>query len=191
MKSIPIVRMDCPTCIPVLEREVLRLEGVENVKGYYMTKTLKVTYDPSRVQLSEIEAAIERIGYQIAYKRYPGPLSKLRGLLKRDKGPEIPSLTDAEFPGKALHASKDVAVLFSSPTCPTCQVFKPKYRELAEKLKGRADLYEMDITSTRTWRDYDILSIPTVLLFRAGKVSERFTALPRIEELEETIGSRV
>ena len=189
VKTIPIIRMDCPTCIPVLEREVLKVEGVEEVRGNYMAKSLKVTFDPSKAQLAEIEAAIERVGYRIAYKRYPSPLSRLRDLFKRDQGVEVSSLTDADFPGKVLHASKTVAVLFSSPTCPTCSVFKPEFLSLADKMGKEADFYEMDIVATETWREYDILSIPQVLIFRAGMISERFTAMPVAAEIERALGA--
>jgi len=178
--------MDCPTCIPVLEREVTRLEGVEAARGNYMTKNLRVTYDPDKVQLEEIEAAIERVGYQISYKRYPGVFSRLRDLFKRKESKSVPALTDEGFPGKVLHSSRNVAVLFTSPTCPTCKVFKPEFEELAERHE-EADFYEMDIVSTERWRDYDVLSIPTVLVFKAGEVSERFTALPRTEEIGSAI----
>jgi thioredoxin 1 len=186
-KTIPITRMDCPTCIPVLEREVQRLEGVEGVRGNYMSKNLRVTYDPERVQLAEIETAIERVGYQIAYKKYPGVFSKLRELFRKVESERVPALTDLDFPGKVLHAPRKVAVLFSSPTCPTCKVFKPRFEELAERLGDEGDFYEMNIVSTETWRKYDVLSIPTVLVFREGKVSERFTALPRAEDVEKAL----
>ena len=188
VKTIPITRMDCPTCIPVLEREVKRLEGVEDIRGNYMAKTLKVTYDPSHVQLAEIEAAIERVGYRIAYKRYPSPLSRLRGLFKRDKADTIPHISDAEFPGKVLHASKTVVVLFSSPTCPTCRIFESEFLKLASKGEEKADFYEMDISTTETWRNYDILSIPTVNVFRAGEVTEVFNAMPKTEDIEAALG---
>ncbi len=183
--------MDCPTCIPVLEREVKRIEGVDSVQGNYMRKNLKVTYDPDRVQLEEIEAAIERIGYRIAYKKYPGVISRLRGLLVGEKADEIVSLIDTDFPGKVLHASRPVAVLFSSQTCPTCRFFKRQFKEIAEKVEDKADLYEMDIASTETWRKYDILSIPTVLIFKSGKLSERFEALPRGEDIALALGVKV
>ena len=187
VKTIPITRMDCPSCIPVLEREVERLEGVEDIRGNYMAKNLKITYDPERVQLADIEAAVERVGYRISYKRYPGVLSRIRRLLAKEEG-RVESISDGEFPGKVLHASRAVAVMFSSPTCPTCKVFKSLYEKLAEKAEGMAVLYEMDISSTETWRDYDILSIPMVLVFKTGKVVERFTALPRIEEISRALG---
>jgi len=185
-KLIPITRMDCPTCIPVLEKEVLRLEGVEKARGNYMTKNLKITYDPEKVLLSEIEAAIERVGYQIAYKRYPGIFDKLKNLFQKQRTTGIPQISDKNFPDKVKHASKNVAVLFTSPTCPTCKVFKPRFAEMAEKY-GNTDFFEMDIVTTETWREYDIMSLPTVLIFKAGEVSDKFTALPREEEIEAAI----
>lgn len=188
VKVIPITRMDCPTCIPVLEKEVLKLEGVEGARGNYMAKNLRVTYDPRRVQLADIEAAIEHVGYRISYKRYPGVLSRIRGFFERKEGGTVESLSDRDFSGKVLHAPRPVAVMFSSSTCPTCRVFKPQFERLAESAEGRADLYEMDISTTETWRDYDILSIPTVLVFREGEVVERFTALPRTEEISRALG---
>jgi len=187
-KTIPVTRMDCPTCIPLLEREVKRLEGVDAVQGNYIAKTLKVTYDPDRVQLDEIEAAIERIGYRIAYKKYPGVLSRLKGLVKREKADAIASLTDSEFPGKVLHASRPVAVLFSSPTCPVCHFFRGRFREIAENTQNKVDFYEMNLAATETWRKYDIMSVPTVLIFRNGQLSERFDALPREEEVALALG---
>ena len=189
VKTIPIIRMDCPTCIPVLEREVLKVEGVQEVRGNYLAKSLKVTFDPSKAQLAEIETAVERVGYRIAYKKYPSPLSRLRDLFKREQGVEVAALTDADFPGKVLHASRTVVVLFSSPACPTCKVFKPDFLSLAEKLGKEIDFYEMDIEATETWRAYDILSIPQVLVFRVGKVSERFTAMPVVSEIEKALGT--
>jgi thioredoxin 1 len=184
VKVIPILRMDCPTCILVLENEVKRLKGVEDVRGNYMAKTLRVAYDPNVVQLADIERAIEHVGYQVAYKKYPGVVSRIRGLLQRERQAAMRSISDAEFPGKVLHASKPVAVLFSSPTCPTCRVLKPIYEKAAEDIGDKAELYEMDITSTDTWRRYDIMSTPTILIFREGKVKDRLTSLPEPQDIE-------
>jgi len=186
-KIIPILRMDCPTCIPVLENEVKKLQGVKETRGNYIAKTLKVVYDPNAVQLSQIENAIEKTGYQIAYKKYPSVTSKLKRLLRREKPSRMQTISDADFPGKVLHASKPTAVLFSSPTCPTCQVFKPSYVEVAENLKEKADLFEMDISSSETWRSYDVVVVPTILVFRDGQVKARLASLPNKDEIEKAL----
>jgi thioredoxin 1 len=180
--------MDCPTCIPVLEKEVGQLAGVSEVKGNYLNKTLKVTYDPRKVQLEKIETTIEQVGYRIAYKKYPSVVSKLTRVFQGMKAREIPSLTDTDFSSKVLPASKPVVVLFSSPTCPACHIFKRKFKELATNVNGKATVYEMDIASTETWRKYNILSIPSVLIFRNGQLIERFEAFPKLEEIASFIG---
>ena len=191
VKVIPITRMECPTCIPLLEREVKNVEGVTEAKGSYMTKNLRVIYDPDLVQLPEIEAAIERIGYRIAYKKYPGIISKIKGLIRREKRGRVEAISDSDFPQKVLEAPKPVAVLFTTPTCPTCRVFKPVYEETADNLEGKAQLYMMDIASTDTWRRYSILTIPTVIIFQDGEVKEKLTSVPGREEIEEALDRKV
>ncbi len=78
-KEIAITRMDCPTCVVTLEKSVMKVPGVTKAQGNYLKKTLKVTMNDS-TPLADIEKAIEDVGYQVAYKKYPSPLSKLRGL---------------------------------------------------------------------------------------------------------------
>ena len=45
----------------------------------------------------------------------------------------------------------------------------------------------MDIAKTETWRKYDILTIPTVVVFNAGEIKDRLTGLPKTEEMEEAL----
>ena len=184
IKEIPLTRMDCPTCVVTLEKAVKEVKGVKNVRGNYMRKILKVTYDPETAKLTDIEKTIENLGYDITYKHYPNPLERLRGLFSRNETKSIRTITDSDFTEKVLQASNPVTVLFSSETCPACQILKPKIKKLAEQKDYQADFYEMDITQTETWKKYDVMSIPTVLLFRNGKPHTRFDAIIRIDELE-------
>jgi copper chaperone CopZ len=187
MKLVPIVQMDCSTCVPILEREVLKLKGVREAQANYLTKMVKVVYDSDLVRLSDIESAIERVGYQIAYKKYPGVASKLKELFRKEKPSYVKVISDADFASKVLHASKPVAVLFSSPSCPVCQAAKSTYLEAAEDLAERAELYQMDISTSKTWHDYDIPSIPTILIFRDGQLKGRLTTLPQKTEIVEAL----
>ena len=185
-KEIGITRMDCPTCVATLEKSVMRVSGVRKAQGNYLKKTLKVTYDEA-TPLTAIEKAIEDVGYQVAYKRYPSPLSKLRGLFSHRDSKEITAIADSEFPEKVIRSTKPVAVLFSSEGCPSCQVLKPQIKALAEKQGGKVDFYEMEVTNTETWKEYNVMGIPTVIVFRGGNPVERFSALLRINELEKAL----
>ena len=185
-KEIPITRMDCPTCVVTLEKSVLNVMGVKGVRGNYLKKTIKVTYDSS-TPLEAIEKAIEDVGYQVAYKKYPSPISRIRGLFGREDSEGFVAIRDSDFPAKVLHASKTVVVLFSSETCPSCQLIKPRLKDLAEKKHGKIAFYEMDISQTETWKKYNVMGIPTVIIFQSGMPLKRFGALLRIDDIEKDL----
>jgi thioredoxin 1 len=185
-KEIPITRMDCPTCVVTLEKSVMKVSGVKKAQGNYLKKTVKVTYDDS-IPLAEIEKAIEDVGYQIAYKKYPSPLSRLRGLFSRGESKDITTITDSEFSSKVLGVKAPVAILFSSEDCPSCQILKPQIKELAEKHRGAINFYEMDVSNTETWKNYRVMGIPTVIVFKDGKPFNRFGAMLRVDELEKSL----
>jgi Cu+-exporting ATPase len=88
-KIIPIVQMDCPTCAAVIEKEVMKLNGVKEARVNYLTKTVKVIYDSNLVGLSDIEAAIEQVGYRIAYKQHPSFASKLKSFFRKGKSSNV------------------------------------------------------------------------------------------------------
>jgi thioredoxin 1 len=185
-KEIAITRMDCPTCVITLEKSVMKVPGVTKAQGNYFKKTLKVTMNDS-TPLIDIEKAIENVGYQVAYKNYPSPLSKLRGLFSRGDSKAITTIVDDDFPEKVLQSVKPVVVLFSSEGCPSCQVLKPQIKALAEKQAGRVVYYEMDVTYTEAWKKYNVMGIPTVIIFRGGKPTERLGAMLSVNELEKTL----
>jgi thioredoxin 1 len=187
MKVIPIVRMDCPTCIPILENQVKKLKGVKEARGNYISKMLKVVYNPKIVQLPDIERAIEQVGYQIAYKKYPSVVSKLKTLVQKQKPSNVQPISDTDFHEKVLKGPKAVAVLFMGQTCPACQMLKPTYMEAAKDLKEKAEFYEMDVSSSETWRHYDIHAVPTILIFREGQIKQRLDMLPTKDQIEEAL----
>jgi thioredoxin 1 len=113
--------------------------------------------------------------------------SKLRGLFSRGESKAITKITDAEFLEKVLHTSKPIAVLFSSEGCPSCQMINPQIRAFAEKQAGRVDFYEMDVIHIEAWKEYHVMGIPTVIVFRGGKPAERFSAMLRVDELEKSL----
>lgn len=177
--------MDCPTCIPFLEREVEKIKGVKEAKGSYMTRTLRVSYDPDIATIEDIEKAIEDAGYRIAYKKYPGFVSKMKGVLKKTAKGSLMILDDESFE-ETVKKPLRVAVVFTSPSCPACQTLKQVYKKVAERLGDDVKIYEIDVASTSIWHRYGILSVPTILIFKNGKVVKRI--IPSINE-EELIKS--
>ena len=186
MKEIGIIRMDCPACTVTIEKSVMKVPGVKKAQANYLKKTMKVTYDET-TPLAAIEKAIEDVGYQVAYKKYPSPLSRLRGLFSRGENKSVTAITDKDFNTKVLLSKNPAVVLFSSKSCPSCQLFKLKFKELAEKQAGTTDFYDLDITNNEIWKEYNIMSLPSVIIFRDGKPTTRFASMLQVEELEKAL----
>lgn len=62
--TIPIGGMTCAACARRVEKAVGKLEGVESSSVNFATEKATVAYDPRKVRLSAIKAAIEKAGYQ-------------------------------------------------------------------------------------------------------------------------------
>jgi Cu+-exporting ATPase len=62
--SIPIGGMTCTACASAIERSVKKLPGIELANVNFATEKASITYDPSKVRMSEIKAAITKAGYQ-------------------------------------------------------------------------------------------------------------------------------
>ncbi len=55
--------MTCAACSAAVERAIRKLDGVQNASVNLMTNQAAVEYDPSKVKLSEIKAAVTKAGY--------------------------------------------------------------------------------------------------------------------------------
>lgn len=189
-KLIPIAQMDCPTCVSLIEKEIMKLNGVKEARANYITKIVRVTYDSELARIADIETAIEHAGYQVAYKKYPSVASRIRRIFRKEEPSKVTIISDAEFASKLLHSSKPAAVLFASPTCPACQAAKKIYSQAAEELREQAGLYEMDVTASETWRNYNVTVTPTILIFIDGLLKKTLIALPKKEEIINALSKK-
>ena len=55
--------ISCGHCVATVKEAVASLDGVRQVEADAATKQVAVTFDPSRVSLSRIEAALDEAGY--------------------------------------------------------------------------------------------------------------------------------
>jgi copper chaperone len=58
--------ISCGHCVMAIKRAVGQLEGVASVEGDPASKTVTVSYDPSRVSLARIEETMAAEGYPVA-----------------------------------------------------------------------------------------------------------------------------
>jgi thioredoxin 1 len=80
-------------------------------------------------------------------------------------------VTDATFADEVLASPVPVIVDFWAPWCRPCDAIEPHLVAIAEELGDRVRLVKMDVDANLgVPPSYDVLSLPTVILFRGGEV---------------------
>ncbi len=80
------------------------------------------------------------------------------------------TVTDASFAEDVLSSGKPVLVDFWATWCGPCKAVAPVLEEIARDHGDKLTIAKMDIDANPSIpRDYQILSIPTMILFSGGK----------------------
>jgi thioredoxin 1 len=103
----------------------------------------------------------------------------------------LPEVTDANFQAEVLECETAVLVDFWAPWCGPCRIIAPHLEELAGE---RDDLRIVKLNTDdnpETAAQYNVMSIPTLLLFKHGQVAHQIIgALPKnrlVQELEPAL----
>ncbi|GAA5106489.1 thioredoxin [Nocardia iowensis] len=80
------------------------------------------------------------------------------------------TVTDASFADDVLLSEKPVLVDFWASWCGPCKMVAPVLEEIAGTHSDKLTVAKIDVDANPdTARDYKILSLPTMMLFRGGK----------------------
>jgi thioredoxin 1 len=107
-----------------------------------------------------------------------------------DKGATVAGslrdVTDTTFQAEVLEADGPVLVDFWAPWCGPCRVIAPALEEIAEE-NDELSIVKLNVDENQaTAARYDVMSIPTLILFRGGEAAHKIIgALPKARLLQE------
>ena len=64
-RVIPVLEMSCAVCAATVEKTVRELPGVEEASVNFSANTLQVVYDPDKISLKDMQAAVSAAGYDL------------------------------------------------------------------------------------------------------------------------------
>lgn len=83
---------------------------------------------------------------------------------------DLESLNSENFEEKVLQSSKPVLVDFWASWCPPCRALAPTLEEFAGEMKDKVEVMKVDVqTSSDIPAQFDVLNIPTMILFKDGQ----------------------
>lgn len=86
----------------------------------------------------------------------------------------ISDVTDGDFEEKVLKSDKPVIVDFWAPWCAPCKLAEPILEELSETHKDKITFMKINVDeNTESAGNYDVMSIPTTILFKGGQQVDR------------------
>jgi thioredoxin 1 len=103
-------------------------------------------------------------------------------------GADVLNVGDSDFKKEVLESQQPVLVDFWATWCAPCRAIAPAVEELATQYKGRVKVAKMNIDDNQdTPQQFGVRSIPTLLIFKGGKVVEQIVGAVPKSKLEDAL----
>jgi thioredoxin 1 len=101
---------------------------------------------------------------------------------------DVPEVNDSNF-SKSI-ASGVTLVDFSATWCGPCKMMAPILTQVAQSMKGKANVVMLDIDKNQqTTADFNVMSVPTLILFKDGEEKERVVGVKDANSLIKMINA--
>lgn len=102
----------------------------------------------------------------------------------------IVHLSDNEFEQEVLHSNQLTLVDFWAPWCSPCQMIAQILEELSKEHDNKLKICKINIDEHQSAAaKYQILSIPTLLFFKDGKVTGQLVGARSASDIKKTVDS--
>jgi len=101
---------------------------------------------------------------------------------------KVLQVTDETFEAEILQSETPALVDFWAAWCGPCKAIAPVVEELAEEYAGKVKMAKLNVDdSPKTPGQYGIRAIPTLIMFKGGKVVDQITGAVSKSHIEQAL----
>ena len=98
---------------------------------------------------------------------------------------KIDEITSSAFKGEVLESDIPVVVDFWAPWCGPCRMVTPVLEDVSQKMNGKIKFVKLNTDENqKIAMDYQIMAIPSLLIFKNGQEVDRIVGFVPQEQLE-------
>ncbi len=105
---------------------------------------------------------------------------------------ELKYVVEQDFDSEVLNSSLPVLVDFTAVWCGPCKMVDPIIHQLAAEWDGKVKVVKCDADQNpNVLNKYGIMGIPTLMMFKGGKMVERVTGFQPKDKLAAKMGVHI
>lgn len=106
--------------------------------------------------------------------------------------PKISQLSESNFDSEVASSNIPVLVDFWAEWCGPCKMIAPLLDELADEYDGKLKIGKVDVDQNQGLAGkFGIRAIPTLLIFKGGKVAEQIVGMASKKDLQKKISAHL
>lgn len=98
------------------------------------------------------------------------------------------SLNGKNFEEEVLKSTKSVLIDFWASWCGPCKMMSPIIDDIANEVEGKVKVGKVNVDNNQELAiEYDVMSIPTIIVFENGKTIKTFIGVTDKNEILDTL----